>query len=1250
MNISHIIQLLKMFVRAGLTTLLILVLPHSSMAANWYVDNASTGARTGTSWANAWSSFASIVWGSSGVKAGDTLYISGGSATKSYSEKWTVGASGTAGNPITITIDAANPNHNGIVNFDMNAEGDNGNGVVITVVGKKYITFNGNVNGDRHIQINNFRNATTKDATAGIDGYDNSYIIIDHLSFTNDNNPVIFTGANTGMEIANCSFVNVRGNVAIEIMSPLETGWDSNKIHHNMIGLCSAGSPNWSGPDGIECGFGTSIYNNIFVESVFTGVAPGQHPDMIQMGGGYIKIYNNEFRNTGDSCLDFDCWSYGSPHDVWIYNNVFHIVNTIDTSPDYFRLYSTSAAVTSLTNIKFMNNTFVDNTTYVGIAFRGMRGNPTASGCEIRNNLFLNVGISQYFPTIAIDASSGYQLSDWAIDYNLYAGNGYVVFEGVGYTPASWLAAKESHGRIGMPSLVSYSWQSANNDFHLTSADTVARGAGTDLSAYFTSDKDGNPRPTGTWDIGAYQYTPSGEIFTNQLIAISPNSLTFGPVQLNTSVTNSFTVQNVGGGTLTGIASLAGSTNGFSLINGGSYILASNQSQSVTLVYRPFEAGTNAMSILFTGGGGATATVSGVATSLNTTPVAYNDVYSLIQGTQLTVAQPGVLGNDSGVSLSAALSTAPMHGVISLSSNGAFIYTPATNFTGTDSFSYQANNGLTNSSTAIASITVTPSGSLFSDSFSRSMLEPWISIMGMWSLTNGSLQGTAGTAAYGYAYISTNWTDYSIEGLIQFASGAYGGGFGGRLNAANGAHYGAWVYPAGSSSVLKLVKFSSWTSWSGTPMQQVSLPAVDTFWHTLKLMFIGSRIQVYYDGTNVIDITDNGFDGTSPFLNGGISVDLSQGTIIADNVLVSSQTSPTISVTPSSQSFGSITAGTTSDRSFTVMNSGGGTLSGSASAVAPFSVLSGSPYSLGAGLSQAVTVRYSPTTIGSNSQGISFTGGSGATATATGSAWLPPVVSAITQNGLDANLSKSGLQVFAGSVVQYSGTAADPNGYPITWQWLYSTNGSETLVQSGTGTVSSISFNYTMGAAGCTFNWKLRVNNGVASAESTLAVGVEAPPPPVEGLTFPSGSGVITAPFVYTNSSISQPLQTLSPALGGRAAYYFTITYPGNYIIQGLVNAPNTGANSFYLNIDAEPEDPNMIWDIPTTSNFEQRVVSWRGNGTDADNQYVPRIFALSQGEHQVIIRCREANAQLQSFRIIQLPPAPLNLRVAPGL
>ena len=198
---------------------------------------------------------------------------------------------------------------------------------------------------------------------------------------------------------------------------------------------------------------------------------------------------------------------------------------------------------------------------------------------------------------------------------------------------------------------------------------------------------------------------------------------------------------------------------------------------------------------------------------------------------------------------------------------------------------------------------------------------------------------------------------------------------------------------------------------------------------------------------------------------------------------------------------------------------------------------------------------------------------------------------------------------------------------------------SEVVLLSGTGTVASVAFNYTAGTAGNTYVWKLRVSDGHATSESDLTVGVEAPPLPAGGLTIPATSGTVSAPFTITSNYISQAVQTTAVTNGGRASYSFTITNAGNYVIQALVNAPNDAANSFYINIDAEPQDPTMIWDIPLTAGFEQRVVSWRGNGTDANNQFVPKIFTLTQGSHQLIIRGREANVQLETLAILKVPP-----------
>src|SRR2546428_11119066 len=88
-------------------------------------------------------------------------------------------------------------------------------------------------------------------------------------------------------------------------------------------------------------------------------------------------------------------------------------------------------------------------------------------------------------------------------------------------------------------------------------------------------------------------------------------------------------------------------------------------------------------------------------------PVAANDSYSTNEDTALTVAAPGVLGNDSNsATLTAVLVAGPSHGTLALNANGSFSYTPAANFNGTDGFTYKANNGTADSNVATVTITV----------------------------------------------------------------------------------------------------------------------------------------------------------------------------------------------------------------------------------------------------------------------------------------------------------------------------------------------------------------------------------------------------------------------------------------------------------------------------------------------------------------------------------------------------------------
>ena len=95
----------------------------------------------------------------------------------------------------------------------------------------------------------------------------------------------------------------------------------------------------------------------------------------------------------------------------------------------------------------------------------------------------------------------------------------------------------------------------------------------------------------------------------------------------------------------------------------------------------------------------------------NRAPVAVEDTYSVNEDAALTAAPPGILENDSDEDedpLTAILVDGPSHGVLTLNDDGSFEYTPAADFYGLDSFTYQASDGNLLSEVAAVSITVIP--------------------------------------------------------------------------------------------------------------------------------------------------------------------------------------------------------------------------------------------------------------------------------------------------------------------------------------------------------------------------------------------------------------------------------------------------------------------------------------------------------------------------------------------------------------
>jgi VCBS repeat-containing protein len=97
----------------------------------------------------------------------------------------------------------------------------------------------------------------------------------------------------------------------------------------------------------------------------------------------------------------------------------------------------------------------------------------------------------------------------------------------------------------------------------------------------------------------------------------------------------------------------------------------------------------------------------------NVPPTALADAYTTSQDTPLEIPALGVLGNDEDAEkdlLAAVLVDAPANGALGLNANGSFIYTPAAGFSGSDSFTYRADDYADQSAPATVTINVLLAG------------------------------------------------------------------------------------------------------------------------------------------------------------------------------------------------------------------------------------------------------------------------------------------------------------------------------------------------------------------------------------------------------------------------------------------------------------------------------------------------------------------------------------------------------------
>ncbi|MGZ3770557.1 MAG: choice-of-anchor Q domain-containing protein [Bdellovibrio sp.] len=442
---------------------LLLFVGLTARAANWYVDNSVTISGNGQSWSSAFQNFSNIAWSS--IQPGDSIFISGGVTSQTYTSTLDLGASGTVSSRILIRV-GQDIGHNGTVILD---------GVSISSNYQNYFTIDGSVGTNSRLKIQNVTDAS-KDNGWAIEALGAVGVTVRYVTITNCNNAINLTYGDN-FEIDHNSFTT-RGDVGIRnIMAP-DMGWDRNLIHDNSLTSLFNGG----GPDTIQVGNSTSIYNNTIQVIQDASALTGQHTDNLQLAGRYVKVFGNSFTNVGDSNIDYDAWADGAIQDVYIYNNLFHIATQIDPYPEFIRMYTTGLPINIFSNVKILNNTFIDDIGGVRmIGFSFGNGTGAGDGNEIRNNLAKGSSSMGF----NVDSSSGFTVS---LSNNIYPGQQTV----------------DTTAIIGVPSL--------DSNFIPTATDTLARDRGATLS-YFSTDKLGTSRPQGSaWDIGAFEYSVNNSV------------------------------------------------------------------------------------------------------------------------------------------------------------------------------------------------------------------------------------------------------------------------------------------------------------------------------------------------------------------------------------------------------------------------------------------------------------------------------------------------------------------------------------------------------------------------------------------------------------------------------------------------------------------------------------------------------------------------------------------------------------------
>ncbi len=236
------------------------------------------------------------------------------------------------------------------------------------------------------------------------------------------------------------------------------------------------------------------------------------------------------------------------------------------------------------------------------------------------------------------------------------------------------------------------------------------------------------------------------------------------------------------------------------------------------------------------------------------------------------------------------------------------------------------NNPFGSASLANAYTYIDPATILLQDSFNGDSAATWtaspLGLASGWTRFGGAYDysGIGHTQQYSGA---SNWGNYTFEVKVRpFALQNFPGGIRGRINLTTGTGYAVWLYPG--TSAIRLFRVGGWNIDSPglVTLASGSLSFDTTQFHTLRLTFQGSSIQVFWDGVLALSATD------TTNLTGAVALDVSNQHIQFEDALVTGSiaTGPivtSLSLSPATVSFSA--AGNTQQLTLTANMSDGTT-------------------------------------------------------------------------------------------------------------------------------------------------------------------------------------------------------------------------------------------------------------------------------------------------------------------------------------